>query len=432
MSSPDNIARTLLASMLCCMPMLGRASAVVLHDQADSEVNDKEASESCSQTNGQGQRYFGDFIAADIDQNEFITTSHIGVQSTSYVNDALFIGVTTQIHQIEQATNDGLMYSDSTGINPLTHQAMPHFSSWIPLLTKINKAGGGILFTWHGGQQDAAISACCLLKSFAGVAPWYENRMPCIISIVGAGQMHSIDFDAIASDQQRNLSVGDSGCATLFNTGGQWKIAELHFAIDAPHSASPTGSPAFCDSRDNANAAASQSLVPPPESRCGIPPIFSTAVFMRHQRFSCADGRVGLADHQIPNLLSLTPKGIAQRESFASSSLHDLLDKHWPQYPLMINHTCNVWLAHQPGNHAENGRPSYSNFLRLFHARHIEELIKFCNQSAPALVLRNMLAMHPVGEGSLPFMPNFIDALPPNELRRPISFQLMRNSEHFA
>lgn len=282
------------------------------YDSGNPATNTAAPSGALSQAGWQYQGYFGGFLGTVIGQNEFITARHIGVQSSNFVSDSLFTGGITQVHQIDSAANGGLGYYDIAGTDLRVYRVLEPFSSWAPLYTGSSEVGSDIFVTGRGGPRGAGIAGGWLLNSSDGVARWGENQVTSIASFSGLGQMLTVDFDAISGENEAFLSVGDSGGATFLNTGGQWELAGIHYAIDGPFSASPTGSSpfyaalhnasgyyaqsapgvwvpisgssAFYDSRISSNAAAIQSLVTVPEPSCGILSLSSAAVFLRRQR----------------------------------------------------------------------------------------------------------------------------------------------------
>ena len=83
------------------------ARAVVFYETADPDYNSTAPTAAYADSGWQYQGLFGGFLGTMISPQLFITATHVGVQSSTFVSSAAFNGTADVIYTIDAAANGG-------------------------------------------------------------------------------------------------------------------------------------------------------------------------------------------------------------------------------------------------------------------------------------------------------------------------------------
>jgi hypothetical protein len=237
--SSSSVQRTaLLLVGVLCMTMLPPARAILFYDTANSTHNNSAPTGPYANSGWQYEGYFGSFLGTMIAPTLFLTAQHIGVSSSNFVYSSTFSGVATQTFAINTSANGGVGYFDIAGTDLRIYQITGGtFPIYAPIYSGAADVGSGFVVTGRGGPRGAAVNLApdglkgWLTGGSDGVARWGRNTFDTAVSS-SVGSLLVADFDAISSQDEAHLSVGDSGGGSFIFQGGQWQLAGINYAVE--------------------------------------------------------------------------------------------------------------------------------------------------------------------------------------------------------
>lgn len=233
-----------------------QAGAVLFYDTASASHNTTAPTGLYEDSGWQYQGNFGGFLGTAIGANHFITATHVGVQGSTFVQDALFTGGVTATYNINTAAFGGVGYYDIPGTDLRIYQTNESFTEWAPLYEGNLEAGMTVVVTGKGGTRGSAVSLDTgsgpELKGWLAQTPtntprWGTNVITEVVpdEFSDVGPLLRAQFNALPGTDEAMLSNGDSGGAVFVNDGGTWKLAGINYAIDGNYNGSPTDAGSF-------------------------------------------------------------------------------------------------------------------------------------------------------------------------------------------
>ncbi len=214
----------------------------------DPQFNTSEPSGALAGSGWQWQGRWGDFLGTAISSNLFVTAKHVGGQ----VGDVFtYRGRAYHTHARFDDPESDLHVWLVCGV----------FPDWAPLYPGSDESGKAAVVIGRGTRRGLEVRVTGgvggELKGWQwgdgdGVMRWGENTVASIVSGSGApvppgaqaasGFLLKFTFDAHGGPNEAMLSGGDSGGAAFIKDGDVWKLAGIHYAVDGPYNASPSGS----------------------------------------------------------------------------------------------------------------------------------------------------------------------------------------------
>lgn len=226
-----------MRSILFVLLFSPSAWAVIFFTTADPTHNTETAPSGPLAGSGwQYQGLFGSFLGTAISPNHFITATHVGVASSTFVSKNYFNGGSDITYNINTAANGGLGYWNIAGTDLRIFQITGTFSSYAPLYTATNEVGKDLVVMGRGTQRGTTVTLGAndigwLWGTVDHKARWGTNQVAATITLSGADYLYAT-FDAGVGGDEAHLSSGDSGGAVFINDGGVWKLAGINYAVD--------------------------------------------------------------------------------------------------------------------------------------------------------------------------------------------------------
>ena len=241
MKFPPSISITSFDSRLISMLMVGvflgvPARAVVFYETADPFYNSTAPSAAYEDSGWQFQGLFGGFLGTMISPQLFITATHVGVQSSTFVSSAAFNGTADVTYTIDAAANGGAGYWDIAGTDLRIYKVNEVFTSYAELYSGSDELGRSLVTIGRGGPRGAEVTIGADLKGWEtggsdGITRWGTNQVSNVVSS-GVGDLLVAEFDAITTAHEAFLASGDSGGGLFIKVGATWKLAGINYAID--------------------------------------------------------------------------------------------------------------------------------------------------------------------------------------------------------
>lgn len=255
------LARLLAATVAVWILGAAPVQAVLFYDTADPSHNTTAPGGIYQDSGWQYQGIIaGGFLGTAIGQNYFITAKHIGVYTTTFVQDALFTGGVTTTYNIDTGAFGGTGYFDIPGTDLRIYKTNESFGAWAPLYEGSLEEGMTAVVMGRGGSRASAVNLDLdpgpgqilehkgwLANGFDNTTRWGTNVIEEVIpdSSSPVGSLLRAEFNALPGTDEAMLSVGDSGGAVFVNDGGVWKLAGINYAIDGNFNTSPSDAGAF-------------------------------------------------------------------------------------------------------------------------------------------------------------------------------------------
>lgn len=229
MPSPAVRVVVAVVALSClCAP----ADAVVLYSK--SYRNKSAPSGSYANSGWQWQGEWGQFLGTPIGKNHFITAKHVGGS----------IG--------QNLTLNGKGYRttacfDDPGSDLRIWKVGASFGSWAPIYTGRSEAGKEAMIFGRGSQRGAEVRVGSTRKGWRWGAmdylrSWGRNRVDGVRRLgTGLGDALYFDFDRSGIAEEGMLTGGDSGGALFIKDGTTWKLAGIHYAVEASFRLTPSG-----------------------------------------------------------------------------------------------------------------------------------------------------------------------------------------------
>lgn len=213
---------------------MNSAQAVLFYDDVPSSYHRDAPTGDYANSGWQYEGVFGGYLGTMISPNCFITSAHFGVQSTQFMSNGLFNGVSDVTYNIDTSANGGTGYWDVAGTDLRIYRVNGTFPNYAPLYSGSDEVGKQIVMTGRGGPRGAAIYLGSTLKGWEtsspdGWARWGLNTVSGTLSYGGASLL-AADFNAVAGESY--ISAGDSGGGVFIQEGGVWKLAGISSYID--------------------------------------------------------------------------------------------------------------------------------------------------------------------------------------------------------
>ena len=252
------LRQTLLGVALAAVTVFAEpaARAVLFYETADASHNTTAPTGTYTDSGWQYQGLFGGFLGTAIGENYFITATHVGTQSSSFVQTALFTGGVPVSYNINTGAFGGNGFYDIPGTDLRIYQTIESFSTWAPLYEGSLEAGMTAVVTGRGGARGSAVTLDTgmgnELKGWVALNPdgttrWGTNVISAVVpdALSDVGPLLRMEFNAVLGTEEAMLSSGDSGGAVFVNDGGIWKLAGINYAIDGNFNTSPSDAGAF-------------------------------------------------------------------------------------------------------------------------------------------------------------------------------------------
>jgi hypothetical protein len=129
-------------------------------------------------------------------------------------------------------------------------QVAETFPGYAPLYPNTNETGKHCVVFGRGTQRGAAVivdgqTNGWLWGTGDGVERWGENDVASIENDASVGELLRCTFDRAGGSNECHLSVGDSSGAMFIQDGDIWKVAGIHYAVDAYFSTNGSASTQF-------------------------------------------------------------------------------------------------------------------------------------------------------------------------------------------
>ena len=212
------------------------ARAVVFYETADPDYNSTAPTAAYADSGWQYQGLFGGFLGTMISPQLFITATHVGVQSSTFVSSALFNGTADVTYTIDAAANGGTGYWDIAGTDLRIYKVNEVFTSYAELYSGSDELGQSLVTIGRGGPRGTEVLVGADLKGWRtggsdGITRWGTNQVSSVNSSP-IGDLLVAEFDAITTQHEAFLASGDSGGGLFIREGGTWKLAGINYAID--------------------------------------------------------------------------------------------------------------------------------------------------------------------------------------------------------
>ncbi len=211
--------------------------AVVFFDSPDITRNRETAPGGALTGSGwQFQGEFGGFLGTMISSKHFITASHLGVPSSTFVSRAHFNGSSDVTFNVNTTANGGTGFWQIAGTDLRIFEIDETFSSFAPLYSGTDEAGKDLVVMGRGTQRGATVDLSGVTKGWRPgtadqAARWGTNVVSATVTFEGAEYLQA-DFDALPGTDEAHLTGGDSGGAVFLRDDGVWKLAGINFAVD--------------------------------------------------------------------------------------------------------------------------------------------------------------------------------------------------------
>ena len=171
-----------------------------------------------------------------ISPKHFITASHLGVPSNTFVSKAHFNGASDLTFNVNTTANGGAGFWQLGGTDLRIFEVVETFSSYAPLYSGTDEAGKDLVVMGRGTQRGTTVELSSVTKGWRPgmedqAARWGTNVVSATTSFDGADYIQA-DFDALAGTDEAHLTAGDSGGAVFIQEGGIWKLAGINYAVD--------------------------------------------------------------------------------------------------------------------------------------------------------------------------------------------------------
>lgn len=212
------------------------ARAVVFYETADPNYNSTAPNAAYADSGWQYQGLFGGFLGTMISPQLFITATHVGVQSGTFVSSAAFNGTADVIYTIDAAANGGAGYWDIAGTDLRIYKVNEVFTNYAELYSGSDELGQSLVTIGRGGPRGTEVLVGADLKGWRtggsdGITRWGTNQVSGVTSSP-VGDLLVAEFDAITTQHEAFLASGDSGGGVFIREAGTWKLAGINYAID--------------------------------------------------------------------------------------------------------------------------------------------------------------------------------------------------------
>jgi len=183
----------------------------------------------------QWQGEWGQFLGTPIGKNHFITASHIG-------------GSVGQSLKLNGKTYKTTAFYDDPSTDLRIWKVSTAFTSWAPIYTGRSEAGKHAMIFGRGSQRGAEVKLGSSRKGWLWGAmdhlrSWGRNRVDGARNMGnGLGDGLYFDFDRVGISEEGTLTGGDSAGGLFIKDGTVWKLAGIHYAVEASFRASQNGS----------------------------------------------------------------------------------------------------------------------------------------------------------------------------------------------
>jgi PKD repeat protein len=224
-------ARKWIAGLLVGATSTISAQAVLFKSTADPSYNTNAPTGSLTNSGWQYEGDWSSYLGTPIAPTYFITASHFG-------------GDTNWIFVLNGFAYHPVASYDDPNSDLILWEVAETFPSYAPLYTNSNEVGKHCVVFGRGTQRGAAIIVGTppvtngwFWGTGDGVRRWGENDVATNINAgAGVGDLLYETFTRTANSNECHLSVGDSGGALFVQDGSTWKLAGIHYAVDAPFS----------------------------------------------------------------------------------------------------------------------------------------------------------------------------------------------------
>jgi hypothetical protein len=221
-----NASRYGLGVALLMVAVLPAAHAVMFQSTDDPAYNTTEPAGTLTDSGWRLEGLWSSYLGTPVAPTFFVAAKHIG----GNVGD-LFI------------LNDFVYHTTAMVSNPsadlIVWQVAETFPTYASLYTKIDEVDKSCAVFGRGTQRGPAVIVAGVTNGWQwgtadGVKRWGENDVAAIVT-GGAtlGDFLQATFDRTAGTNECHLSVGDSSGALFIQDGSEWKLAGIHYAVDA-------------------------------------------------------------------------------------------------------------------------------------------------------------------------------------------------------
>ena len=236
-----SLQRMAAAGLLAvCIPLLSAAHgwAVLFKFTADPSFNTNAPAGALTNSGWQYQGKWNSFLGTPVAPTFFIAAKHVG-------------GATCDVFVLNGFTYHAVAFTDCPDADLRVWQVGETFPAYAPLYTATNEVGKQCVVFGRGTQRGPAVIVSNKTNGWEwgasdGAQRWGENEVASVEAGGGGiGALLRAEFNRNAGSNECHLSVGDSSGAMFIQDGADWKLAGIHYAVDAHFSTDGTTNTQF-------------------------------------------------------------------------------------------------------------------------------------------------------------------------------------------
>lgn len=226
--------------LLCCAAgfivsslLATSANGVVLYSK--TYRNKSAPTGSYANSGWQWQGKWGQFLGTPIGKNHFLTAKHVG-------------GLVGQSLASNGKSHKTTAFWDDPGSDLRIWKVSTPFSSWAPIYSGRSETGKVAMLFGRGSQRGAEVKVGSARKGWRWgrmdyLTSWGRNRVDGVRRLGNAlGDGLYFDFDRAGIAEEGMLTGGDSAGGLFIKDGSTWKLAGIHYAVEASFRFTQSGS----------------------------------------------------------------------------------------------------------------------------------------------------------------------------------------------